>query len=432
MLRQFLLHLNLSDGIGPATVSLLLRRLGITDAQQLSSERVQQFYQLDVRGWQQQLHCSPRIAEFLVQGLRNQQRLAQELALIEQYQITWQTVLDPAYPAILKRLTQPPVVLYWQGDSQILQQPALAVVGSRQADQYAAQVIQELVPPLVQAGFVIVSGGAIGADTMAHRATLQANGRTVAVLGSGLLQPYPNSNRGLFREIVAQGGVVVSPFALNCSALVGNFPARNQIIAGLSAGTIVVQAAQKSGARITAECTLNQGRELFVVPGRFGEALSAGCHELVAEGAKLIHSVQDVLNEFPQLVKAAASLDPQLSKTGANKAKLVQPKVDDVTSPGVCPLTSNSPVTGDSRVDHGLAGGRVATPAKPSLAIKTELAPATPEQLVLKLCQRPVGTDELAAQAQIELEPLLSLLFDLQLAGAITQNFAGLWCATAS
>ena len=330
MLNRFILHLSLIEGIGPVTVNTVLSNCfgydknlpvpidyNLSELAETLKTKISELYSYNASDWQNKLGCLTKVAEKLTAGLRDQTKLLQELNLIACSQATnkflpgslvnlsqhklainWLTIIDPKYPALLKQLSNAPVVLYWWGDYENLVRKSLAIVGSRQANEYAWRVITDLVPTLVEQDWVIVSGGAIGADTMAHRATLQHHGRTVAILGSGLLQAYPASNRQLFQEIAAQQGTILSPFSLNSPAMVGNFPARNNIISGLSLGTIVVQAAKKSGARITADCALSQGRELFVVPGLYGDELSAGCHGLVLEGAKLIHSVQDVLIEF--------------------------------------------------------------------------------------------------------------------------------------
>ncbi len=201
---------------------------------------------------------------------------------------------DKAYPQLLAAIHAPPLVLYVKGSLEVLSQRGCALVGSRAADAYAEYVINQIVPEFVSAGYSIVSGGALGADTMAHKAACDAGGKTVAVLGSGLLQPYPLSNKKLFERIVASGGAVVSPFPVTMQALPGNFPARNRVIAGLVPATIVVQAAKKSGALITAQFALNEGREVYAVPGQFGHPLSQGCHQLISEGAHILGGAEEV------------------------------------------------------------------------------------------------------------------------------------------
>ena len=156
-----------------------------------------------------------------------------------------------------------------------------------------------------------MSGGARGADTMAHQKTLDHGGKTVAVLGSGLMRPYPPENDNLFSAIIEQGGALVSIFPLLMEPLAEHFPARNRVIAGLSRGCLVIQAAAKSGTKITAEYCLNQGREVFAVPGPINDPLSAGCHDLIGQGAKLVSNAADILAEFGYELPATVPIEPQ-------------------------------------------------------------------------------------------------------------------------
>jgi DNA processing protein len=170
------------------------------------------------------------------------------------------------------------------------------MIGSRNASRYAQDVMRRIIPDLVAHGCSIVSGGAIGADTMAHEMALDCQGKTCAILGSGLLEPYPRTNRKLFKRIVDVGGALISPFPLQTKAQPAHFPARNRIISGLSRAVVVVQAKEKSGTRITAQYALDQGREVGAVPGPIDDVLSHGCHALLKEGAHVVTSGIDVLN----------------------------------------------------------------------------------------------------------------------------------------
>ena len=220
----------------------------------------------------------------------------QEKQLLEKHNIQFITILDTQYPALLKEIHLPPSGLYIQGSFS--SKKNMAIIGSRKANEYGRKVIHNLIPELVAHEWTIVSGGALGADTFAHEETLINNGKTIAILGSGLLQPYPLRNKKLFNIILEKGGAVASPFPLQMLPQPGNFPARNRIISGLSKGCIVAQAAEKSGASITAHFALEQGREVFAVPGIIDDPLSVGCHRLIQEGAKLITHVNDILEEF--------------------------------------------------------------------------------------------------------------------------------------
>ena len=223
--------------------------------------------------------------------------LETELSLIEKYEISWVTVFDACYPALLKQIYLPPVILYYKGCS-LERSPLLAVVGSRKGDSYGKLAVERIIPPLVEQGYGIVSGGALGIDALAHAATIASQGSTFVVLGSGLLWPYPRSHVRLFKQVVESGGALISCFPLQQEALPGLFPARNRIIAGLSQGCLVVQAARASGALITAYHALHEGREVFAVPGRIDAPLSEGCHSLIAQGALLTTSAEDIFTAF--------------------------------------------------------------------------------------------------------------------------------------
>lgn len=449
MLNKFILHLSLIENIGPVTVNLILKNcfgfdknLSASDCFNFNSpenteilkSKILELYNYNSNNWLNKLGCSLKIAEKLAVGLRDQAKLLQELDLIARSQcasellsgasasfsnlannnnnniiinnnynknklaIGWLTIVDPRYPVLLKQLPNAPVVLYWWGDYDNLVNKSLAVVGSRQANNYAWQVIADLVPKLIAQNWVIVSGGAIGADTMAHRITLQNQGRTVAVLGSGLLQAYPASNKLLFQEIIANQGTILSPFSLNRPAMVGNFPARNNIISGLSLGTVVVQAAVKSGARITADCALSQGRELFVVPGLYGDELSAGCHALVSEGAKLIHSVQDILVEF----EPDNAVISNFKNNSSQNLNILDSEKNYSNSKNLSPASG------------------------PALMV-TE-TPKTINHQIIIACRKSASVDDLLDQfSELDLDSLQGRLFDLQLNGQIAQNFAGMW-----
>jgi len=204
-------------------------------------------------------------------------------------------ILDKEYPALLKQIHLPPIILYCRGAK--LSNNNFSIVGSRKGSIYAENVCKHIIPKLIDQ-YTIISGGALGVDSMAHKEAIKSGGRTVAVLGSGFLQPYPRENIDLFRAIVDNGGTVISPFNLKMEPLKGNFPARNRIIAGMSVGTLVVQAAVKSGAHITAAFALEQGREVFAVPGSIFEEISLGCHSLIQQGAKLVSCPEDILEEI--------------------------------------------------------------------------------------------------------------------------------------
>lgn len=363
-LSQLLLQLSLIDDIGPTTILNMIEKIG---AEQMLDLHQFSLLQLQALGF------TPLKAQKIWAGLRDQAKLDQELKLIDKCQVKWATMLDSDYPVLLRHIPGAPAVLYWYGNLHSWPTQALAVVGSRQANQYGKQVISQVVPQLVQAGYAIVSGGALGADTMAHQAALDAGGFTLVVCGTGLAHTYPAQNRRLFAQVAANGGALVSSFAMNTTGLAGNFPARNRIISGLSQGCLVVQAAAQSGAKITAQFALEQGREVFVVPGLFGDHLSAGCHALAQQGAKIIHQVDDIFSEF-----------------GDHKSLFVP----------IAPAVSH--------------------------VIKTNQA-GTIDNLIINLCSVPTSLDGLLSHVDLDINDLQMRLFDLQLQGQLKQNFTGLW-----
>ncbi len=227
-------------------------------------------------------------------------QLRQEIELIKRHKVEIITILSPDYPALLKETVDAPVLLYIKG--RLPQDNlAIAVVGSRSASVYGLTMAEKLAMQLSEYGITVVSGLARGIDTAAHRGALKAKGTTVAVLGSGLANIYPKENEGL-AQAVSENGVLVSEFAMATSPLTHNFPRRNRIISGLSLGVAVIEASQKSGALITANMALEQGREVFALPGKVDNPNSAGAHQLIKTGAKLMTGIEDILEELkPQL-----------------------------------------------------------------------------------------------------------------------------------
>jgi DNA processing protein len=207
------------------------------------------------------------------------------------------TFADKAYPQLLLEISDPPPILYVKGDTGLLNRQALAVVGSRNATEQGRVNAQAFSEELSSGGFTIVSGMALGIDTAAHQGGLAAASSSIAVVGTGLDIVYPARNRELAHRL-AQDGALVSEFALGTPALAPNFPRRNRLISGLSRGCLVVEAALNSGSLITARHALDQGREVFAIPGSIHSPLSKGCHLLLKQGAKLAESSQDILEEL--------------------------------------------------------------------------------------------------------------------------------------
>ena len=207
------------------------------------------------------------------------------------------TLADAAYPQRLLETPDPPTVLYVKGRTELLNAPAIAIVGSRNATPQGEANAEAFAAALADAGLTIVSGLALGIDAAAHRGGLRGKASTIAVIGTGIDRVYPPRNRELAREI-AERGVLVSEFPLGTPALRENFPRRNRLISGLSRGCLVVEAAERSGSLITARQAGEQGRDVFAIPGSIHSPLSKGCHKLIKQGAKLVDDVRDILDEL--------------------------------------------------------------------------------------------------------------------------------------
>ena len=363
--RDRLLQLSLIEGVGAITIKKLLHALTVDELCNLD--------QLTTHQLAQKVEWPLEKSKALLTALYSTESYDKEIDLAHKCGVRIVTLADVEYPAALKQIHAPPPILYLRGVWNSSLEKSIALVGSRQVDAYGKAVIERFVPALVQEGFGIVSGGAIGADTVAHEQTLQNSGSTLAVIGAGLLKPYPSSNQKLFEQIVAQGGAIMSPFALQVTAQPHNFPARNRIIAGISYGTIVVQAAQKSGALITASYAREEGREVGAVPGTITNPLSAGCHSLLKEGATLI----------------------------ADEAELL-------LFAGVQGVSS---------------GTQMVTLTKMSEATQIK----RPQDQLVVLCAEPQEFDELLLTSGLDFMQLQQKLSQLQLEGVVTQDISGRW-----
>lgn len=207
----------------------------------------------------------------------------------------------PLYPESLLELFDPPAVIYAKGDITLLaNSQKIAIIGSRKASSYTQKALEKIVPPLVESGFVIVSGLAKGADAMAHQKTIDLGGRTIAVTGSGFLHPYPKENNAL-NNIIEEQQLVLTEYPPYMKPLKWNFPMRNRIISGLSKGIVVTEAQVKSGTLSTIEHALDHGKDIFAVPGDIGSLLSEGPHKLILEGAKPVWNGWQILEEYQQM-----------------------------------------------------------------------------------------------------------------------------------
>ena len=302
--REALVALNLIEGVGPVRVRQLLEHF----AEAPAILRASRSQLMQVRG----------IGEDTAEAIATWEKtvdLAAELKRIADFGCRVVIPDDDEYPAALKEIYDPPVVLYVKGALLPKDRSAVALVGSRQVTHYGVETARKLAYQLAYVGVTVVSGGARGVDTSAHQGALAAKGRTVTVLGTGINLVVPPENRELFERIAASGAVVTQ-FPFNRQADRQSFPIRNRIVAGMTLGTVVVEAGMVSGALITANFATEYGRQVFAVPGRIDSPQSRGCHDLIKKGAKLCEGAEDVLSEFEYLFPAS-NRPASAAETGA-------------------------------------------------------------------------------------------------------------------
>ncbi|WP_047608633.1 DNA-protecting protein DprA [Rahnella aquatilis] len=257
----------------------------------------------------------------------NQHWLSATLKWLEGENCHLITFSSEFYSPLLAQISSPPLILFAKGAAELLLSPQIAMVGSRDYTHYGEQYAQVFAGGLVSSGFTVTSGLAMGIDGISHKATLDAQGKTIAVLGSGLMKCYPSCHLKLAARILEEGGALVSEHLVTAPPLAANFPRRNRVISGLSAGVLVIEATLRSGSLITARYALEQGREVFALPGPLGSATSEGTHWLIQQGAYLVTEPNDIadhigsgLTWFPN-IKAAESLKrPQDSRSTASEA----------------------------------------------------------------------------------------------------------------
>ncbi|MFA4915804.1 MAG: DNA-processing protein DprA [Syntrophales bacterium] len=308
-------------------------------------------------------------------------RVEKEMETAQELNVSLVTFHDPRYPKALLNIYDPPPLLYVKGTLRE-EDINVAVVGSRVASTYGKFVTERLCRELVLNGITVVSGMARGIDSAAHRGAIAAKGRTIAVLGSGLDVVYPPENEKLFMEIAGHGAVITE-FPFGTPPHGTNFPARNRIISGVSSGVVVVEAGEKSGSLITARLALEQGREVFAVPGSIDTTGSKGTHRLIKQGAKLIENIHDIIEEIlPQLERG---------------------------------LQDNTRQAKNSRQDDAAQGKEI-----PSLMEVSGLTEA--EMIILKqLSSEPVGVDSIIASTRLKVNDVLNLLLNMELKGLVKQ-----------
>jgi DNA processing protein len=286
------LRLNLVDGVGPRTRRLLLERFGTATAVLAAAPS--------------QLREIPGIGPKLTRAISRSHQIDVGAILSDcrEHKLEIITAESETYPVLLREIYDPPGALFSRGSLLPEDAVAVAIVGTRHASQYGLRQAERLARGLARSGVTVVSGLARGIDAAAHRAAMAAGGRTLALLATGLLNIYPPEHRELADQIAGQGAIL-SEAGPRVTPRPGSFPQRNRLISGVSLGVVVVEAAVRSGALITAEHAMEQGREVFAVPGRVDSTTSRGCHRLLREGAKLVERVEDILEELGPLTAPA-------------------------------------------------------------------------------------------------------------------------------
>ena len=285
--RERLIRLNLIPDVTAASLRRLLEAFGDLD----------RLWRASPQEIQRAAGIGPAAAQRIASSCRDEAPLARELALAQRLGVQIVTLEDAGYPARLKTIADPPLALYVRGTLLPSDECAVAIVGTRRASLYGLQCAERLGYDLALRGVTVVSGLARGIDGAAHRGALKTPGRTLAVLGSGVSRVYPPEHEPIADAIVQQGALI-SEYPIEAGPLGRHFPRRNRIISGLSLGLVVVEAPPKSGALISADCALEQNREVFAVPGPITAVMSQGTHELLKQGARVATSVEDILEEL--------------------------------------------------------------------------------------------------------------------------------------
>jgi DNA processing protein len=299
----------LTPGMGPTRCTRAVQRLG-GDAERLFAASLTQL---------EGLGLPAGAAQFVFDG-RARKAAIEESSRLTDGGATFLTMDDAEYPERLMEIFDPPPVLWVRGDASILNRAGLAVVGTRNPTPYGAGMAEMLSRDLAKRGMVIQSGMARGIDTCAHKGAIEAGGKTVAVWGTGINVIYPKENKKLAEQIVASGGAIVSEFPLGTFPAPQNFPIRNRTLSGMSIGVLVVEAAEHSGTRITARCALDQGRDVYAVPGNATNKNAWGPNTLIKQGGKLTATWEDVWEDLPTQTRLA--LEEELERRrGGNESK---------------------------------------------------------------------------------------------------------------
>ncbi len=277
-----------------------------------SFNSMQSLYKASEEEWR-----SHQLSKEDITALQNPAWQSVEAALKWSQQQSNRMIITPAetdYPSRLKEISDPPLILFVEGQASILTATQLAMVGSRKVSVYGERNSREFAASLAKAGLVITSGMALGVDAASHNGVLSVNGLTIAVAGTGLNTVYPTSHKKLAADILTKGGAIISEFPLAAPPLPHHFPRRNRIISGLSVGVLVVEAALRSGSLVTARHAIEQGRDVYAIPGQIQNPLAQGCHALIRQGAKLVERPGDILEEIiPHYPLRPVEISPPLA-----------------------------------------------------------------------------------------------------------------------
>jgi DNA processing protein len=355
---RYYLGFNLVAGIGPVRLARLIERCGSVEAAWRADA-----FDMAAAGLDSRSSAALAAAQHSID-------LDAELARAAAAGVTLLTVEDAAYPRLLRAAPAAPPLIYVRGTLGHADDWAIAVVGTRSPTSYGREVALRIAHDLAAAGATVVSGLALGVDGLAHQAALEAGGRTIAVLGSGVDLPYPGRHRRLAEQIVAQGALI-SDYPLGTAPAAANFPPRNRIIAGLAQATLVVEAGQTSGSLITVEFALDQGRDVFAVPGHIFSRQSAGAHRLIQAGAQLVTSAEEIL--------AALGLD---AANAQREARAELPA--DPTEARLVGLLGYTPCHADELARAAGVGAAEAAAALTMLELKGLIRQAAPQQYVLR------------------------------------------------
>jgi len=367
-IRQWL-ALHHAPGLGPITF------LSIAE---------QQIDPLQLVASQQKLAAKLNLGEKVQQSLKNPdwKPIEADLNWASQTDCHIIPIVSSWYPKLLREIADPPILLYVQGDPELLHFPQVAMVGSRNPSDYGQEAAFEFAKHLSNAGLIITSGMAMGIDSYSHRGAIAASGLTIAVAGTGLDRVYPAKNKSLAEEIL-RDGALVSEYPIGTEPVPHNFPRRNRIISGLSLGTLVVEAAVQSGSLITAKQATEQGREVLAIPGSIHSPMARGCHRLIRQGAKLVETGDDILQELgPMISQAKGSLVKQSAKNSHPDSRSVNDER----------LIAHASLTTDQ------------------------------QQLLSCIEFEPVSIDTLVERSRLTPESISSMLVELELGGAIRSS----------